>query len=303
MQGSIWQERVESLEQAVKAFEALYMPSRNFSARTRIEYKNDLTQLVDFLKTCGISKVRDVGLAHLQSFLVDLDTRGLAGVTRRRKVAVIRALFGFLTKSAFIPRNPTEQLIPPEREFKEPRYLSRQEYEALVAAASQNLRDRAVIELFLQTGMKLSEVARLTLHDIELPTHVSRSSELGRVFIQGRRRKERSLLLNYKACQALKAWLSVRSGVVSPALFVTRLGEPLSKRGIQRMVSEYFKKTGIQNANVTSLRHTFGVHHAFKGTDLRIIQAQMGLQDIRDVEIYGILAKEVAGRALQDHAL
>src|SRR5258707_366379 len=151
MQGNYLEVPIESLDQAVEAFELIYMPSRNFSARSRIEYKNDLTQLVSFLKACGISRVKDVGLVHLQSFLADLDARGLSGTTRRRKVAVIRGLFGFLTQSGFITHNPTRELIPPEREYRDPRYLSRQEYEALTRAAGPNPRDVAVIELILQT--------------------------------------------------------------------------------------------------------------------------------------------------------
>ncbi len=148
-----------TFESAIELFETVYMASRNLSARTRVEYKTDVEQLATFLNTHGAVKPAHVGLSQLQSFLADLDTKGLSGVTRRRKTASIRALFGFLATSGFIPHNPTQQLIPPEREYREPRYLTRGEYQALLQACSHDIRDAAIIELILQTGIQLSEVA------------------------------------------------------------------------------------------------------------------------------------------------
>src|SRR6266436_6313311 len=85
-----------ALDQALNLFETVYMPSRNFSPKTRVSYKTDLIQLVDFLKSCGISKIQEIGLSQLRSFLADLDRKGLTGVSRGRKVASIRVLFDFL---------------------------------------------------------------------------------------------------------------------------------------------------------------------------------------------------------------
>src|SRR5260221_2687236 len=85
-----------TLEQAVGLFETVYMTSRNLAQRTRIEYKTDVVQLSYFLKARGVTKPTQIDLSHLQGFLAELDARGLSGVTRRRKVASIRALFGFL---------------------------------------------------------------------------------------------------------------------------------------------------------------------------------------------------------------
>jgi site-specific recombinase XerD len=76
-----------SFEKAIALFESVYMASRNLTERTRVEYKNDLVQLADFLATLGITKLDQASLAHLQAFLADLDAKGLTGVTRRRKTA------------------------------------------------------------------------------------------------------------------------------------------------------------------------------------------------------------------------
>lgn len=293
-----------TLAQALELFETVYMPSRNFTVRTRISYRTDLAQLRVFLEKCGITKIQDVGLSHLRSFLADLDARGLTGVSRRRKVASVRALFSFLVKDGLVQRNPTLELIPPKREEKDPRFLTSQEYQALLRACAHEPRDSAIIELILQTGIRLSEVARLTIHDIELPARINREPDnTGSIFIHGKGRKERTLPLNYKACRALKAWLSVRPEITDPALFVTKFREPMGQKAIQNAIAKYLNEAGIQGASVHSLRHTMATHHVMKGTDLKTIQAILGHESLETTAIYVSLAKDAMKRQLQAHAL
>ncbi|GAB4422330.1 MAG: tyrosine recombinase XerC [Anaerolineae bacterium] len=301
-----WVSRGEkvSLERALALFETVYMPSRNLSGRTRAEYKTDLTQLVAFLQARGISTIEETGLSHLQAFLAHLDARGLTGVTRRRKTASIKALFGFLTAAGLMGHNPARGLIPPEREYKEPRFLSTQEYRALLRACAHETRDAAIIELILQTGMRLSEVARLSIHDVELPSRINRDpANTGSISVQGKGRKQRSLPLNYKACRALKAWLTIRPDIPDSALFVTKFRERMGPRAIQRAVEKYLKEAGIKNASVHSLRHTFATHHVARGTDLRTVQEALGHADLKSTSIYVSTAKAAMKRDLQEHAL
>jgi site-specific recombinase XerD len=301
-----WARRGEkvSLDQALALFETVYMPSRNLSARTRTEYKTDLTQLTEFLLARGISRAEEISLSHLQAFLAHLDARGLTGVTRRRKTASIKALFGFLATSGLIERNPARELIPPEREYKEPRFLSTQEYRALLRACAHETRDAAIVELILQTGIRLSEVARLTIHDIELPLRINRDpANTGSIVIQGKGRKQRTLPLNYKACRAIKAWLAIRPDIPDPALFVTKFREPMGPRAIQRAVQKYLREAGIKHASVHSLRHTFATHHVARGTDLRTVQEALGHADLKSTSIYVSTAKAALKRDLQEHAL
>ena len=293
-----------SFEKAIALFELIYMASRNLTERTRVEYKNDLTQLADFLSTLGITRLDQASLAHLQRFLADLDARGLTGVTRRRKTASIKAFFNFLSTSGFIRQNLAHQLIPPEREYKEPRFLTTQEYRALLRMCAHQTRDSTIIELILQTGIRLSEVARLTTYDVELPLRINREpSNTGSLYIKGKGRKERVLPLNYKACRAIKAWLVVRPDISESALFVTKFREPMGARAIQRVVEKYLKEAGIHNASVHTLRHTFATHHVAKGTDLRAVQEALGHADLKTTSIYVSTAKEAMRRDLQDHAL
>ena len=280
------------------------MASRNLSFRSRVEYRTDLAQLTVFLAALGIAHPSEVNLSHLQRFLAELDRRGLSGVTRRRKTSAIKAFFASLNAYGLIRDNPSLLLVPPEREYKEPRFLTTQEYRALMLSCSHETRDAAIIELLLQTGIRLSEVARLTTDDIELPLRINRdAANTGRVFIRGKGRKNRTLPLNYKACRALKAWLSIRPEVDEPGLFVTKFRQPMGPRAIERMVQKYMDEAGIRGASVHTLRHSFATHHVAKGTSLRTIQEALGHSDLRTTSVYVSTAKEAMKRELQDNAL
>lgn len=293
-----------SLEKSLLAFEKIYMASRNLAKRTRIEYMTDISQLIAFLKKQGITKPHNVSLAALQLFLADLDSKGLSGVTRKRKTASIKAFFGFLKSIEIIDGNPAQQLIPPEIEYKEPRFLTTQEYQRLVRACSHNPRDAAIIELVLQTGIRLSEVARLTIDDIELPTRINRDpANTGSIFVHGKGRKQRTLPLNYKACRALKAYLTIRPDVDGQALFITKFHEPMKHQGFQRVTGKYLDEAEIRKASIHSLRHSFATHHVAKGTSLRTIQEALGHADLKTTSIYVSTAKQAMKREFQGNAL
>src|SRR3990172_10941221 len=160
---------------ALAQYQVLFLASRNLATRTRREYTNDLTDLIAFLE--GKCFVRDPGKVerkHLEAYLAELDRRGFTGNTRRRKVASIRSFFTFLEDFGIAPLNPARRLIPPEREHRQPRVLSESEYQRLQLACAHETRDAAIIELLLQTGMRLAELSRLSVQDIELPAKITR---------------------------------------------------------------------------------------------------------------------------------
>jgi site-specific recombinase XerD len=232
------------------------------------------------------------------------DTRGYAGSSRRRKTYALKSFCAFLYRNDWTPKDISEDLIPPRAEQREPRVLSKAEYEGLLRACSHSPRDGAVVELLLQTGLRLSEVARLSLEDVQLPGRIARDSDtLGRVHIVGKGRKERWIPLNYKACRALKSWLDARDSVPSDALFITKFGKGLGPRAIQQLVGKYLDEAGIRGASVHTLRHTFATHHVAQGTSLRTVQEVLGHADLKTTSIYVQLAQEAVKRELQEHAL
>jgi integrase/recombinase XerD len=290
---------------AIKAYETVGMPARNLSARTRVEYLKDLRDLATFLEQRGVVKLDQASLRHLESYQVEMDTRGYKPATRRRKTLTIRSFFNFLHAQRLLADNYASRLIPPRIPRSEPRFLSKSEYQALLAAARHSPRDGAIIEVFLQTGMRLSECARLTLDDlIELPARPTPDPDnVGLVRIRRKGAGEQTIPLNYKACRAIQTWLKVRPDVDHRALWISKFGKPLGAQSLRRAVKKYLIEAGIDAASVHTLRHTMATHHIAAGTDLKTLQETLGHADLATTAIYVSLAKKAQNRALQEHAL
>lgn len=293
---------VETLVQALALYKSVGMGTFQMATRTRTEYENDLADLISVLAQSGITKPTQVTLAHLRIYLTDLETRGYMASTRNRKTYAIKGFFGFLREYALTQDDVAKQLIPPQVERGEPRFLSETEYTRLLQVCSSNVRDAAIIELFLQTGIRLSELVGLNLRDVSLPpTLTTGSSFTGSIRIK-RGGGHATIPLNYKASNALKKWLEVREPIFDTALFLTIVKKPMGKRAVQLMLEKYLDEIGVENASVQSLRHTMAVHHLAKGTPLKTLADILG--DHPDtMKMYLAAARKVKQRALEEHAL
>src|SRR3954464_6226555 len=143
------------LTTALISYEEIHLAARSFSLRSRREYLTDLQQLVDYLQTIKVLTIQQVQRTHLEGFLAHLDRQALSNSTRRRKLSVLQSFFRFLQESGHRTGNPAQDIVPPALEHNEPRYLTQREYERLRRAVRHEPRDAAIIELVLQTGMKL----------------------------------------------------------------------------------------------------------------------------------------------------
>ena len=244
-----------TLSRAGELFEQVYMPQRNFSEQTRRGYKGDIRKLIGYLAKVNVTRAGSVKLGHLQAFLADLENRGYDASSRHRKCFSIKAFFGFLASNKLIPGDPSKRLIPPRRRYKEPQPLTPAQTQALLRACSQHPRDNAIINLLLQTGLRLSEVTRLTVYNVELPEK-TREQSGGEVHVK-RGRKEERFSLNSNATLALRDWLVVRPEISHPALFVTRFRKPMKARSFQLIVEKYARLADIKKASPRRLRQTF----------------------------------------------
>lgn len=289
-----------TIRQALEEFKTEYMPARNYAPRTRTEYINDLEDLADFLEAAGYIRIGEIGLSQLERYQTELDNRGLAGSTRKRKTITIRSFFDFLHRRGYVTYDVARHLIPPYSENYLPRVLTSTEYQRLLSICSENIRDTAIVELLLQTGIRLTELVRLHTYDIDLSEDGSRG--LVRI-VNGGGRRGREIPLNSKACQALKIYLQNHIFTSTQAMFINRFGKPLGPRGVQKMLYKYFTQIGIHGASVRSFRHTFGTQHMAKGTKQKNIQEVMGHKDIRSLEVYAILANQLKEKELEEHSL
>jgi len=296
--------QVDTLAQAVELFARDGMPARNLAAHTRKNYRADLTDLVQFLTNRGVTRIADISLRHLQSFQAEMDRRGYASATRNRKTQSIRILFQFLQLHGITDTNLAAKLIPPPIQKTEPRFLTESEYRRLLRVCSHHARDAAMIELFLQTGMRLSELAKLQLSDIDIPKRITADPDnTGSVRVRRKGGKTEYIPLNHKACKAIANYLQVRIDAGYPALFLNKFQQPMSTRAIQLRVEKYLKEADIEGASVHTLRHTMATHHVARGTDLKTVQETLGHKSLATTTIYVSLAKIAQRKALQEHAL
>lgn len=282
---------VRTLQQALALFEAVGMAERKLSPRTRREYRNDLVDLLRFLEKRGVAEVVQVQLSYLEAYQAELVRRGQAPSSQQRKTYAIKTFFQFLTKQGVIKHDLSERLIPPEVERQEPRVLTTEECAALQRACRENVRDAAIIELYLSTGMTLLELVRLRVSDVQLPKQlIKEAEEQGTVFVRRRRGKVDTLPLTYETSKALATYLKKRLPVASDRLFLSRFYTPYSERGVQYMVGKYLERIGILGATVRTLRHTMATHHIARGAPLSTVQEKLGHASPNTTAIYIPLA-------------
>ncbi len=296
--------QIETLEQAIDLFVTDGMPARNLSPKTRVNYRHDLVDLLAFLKDRGASNLSEISLRHLEAYQAEMDRRGYSSSTRNRKTHSIKSLFHFLHRLGITSHNIADKLIPPSVAKHEPRFLSEAEYQRLLRECSHKPRDAAIIELFLQTGMRLSELAKLQLTDVEIPKRITPDPDnMGYVRVKRKGGKTEYIPLNHKACKAVAAYLLVRPEVGETALFISQFKRPISTRAIQHRMTKYVAEAGITGASVHTLRHTMATHHVARGTDLKTVQETLGHADLKTTSVYVSLAKTAQRKALQEHAL
>src|SRR5215213_4964006 len=214
-----------TLRKALDDYKTIYMPYRNFADRTRVEYQNDLEAFIQFLEQSRISQVRELGLPNIERYAAHLEQEGFASFTRKRKIVAIRSFLSFLYQERYLDIDIAKRIVLPLTENTTPYVLTQSECNKLREACADNPRDRAIIELLLQTGTTLSELVNLKVDDIQL-------GEKDRGFIRvlgSRGKKERLIPLNTKAYVALKDYFDVRERPENSVFFLNRFGEALGE--------------------------------------------------------------------------
>jgi integrase/recombinase XerD len=275
-----------TLTEAMQVYEQSYLGPRRLAERSRVEYRNDINDLIAFLHNRGVTKIGQATTEHLKEYMANLEQRGYAVPTRRRKVLSVKAFFSFMREYTSLPHDPAFSLASPPIQLETPRVLDADEIKRLRAACAEEVRDAAIIELLLQTGIRLSELVGINADDVHLS---AAKGEMGSVHIAGEAGAvERTVPLNSKASEAMRAFLAIRPPTAERGLFVTRRGTPLGARGFQALVDRYLRLAGVGNASVHTLRHTFAVNHLRRGSSLSTIQGSLGLKSLTALAVYNI---------------
>ena len=286
-----------TLEKALGAFvDAL--SGKNRGAATLRAYRADVAQFITFLQdtNVAITTPGDVQKVDVLEYLASLAKKGLTGVARARKVSAIREYFRFLEGVGVILKSPTAGIDTPKREKHTRQYLRSDEYTKMLSLAGANPRDYAILQVFLQTGIRVSELAGLTTHDVDLIKPA--------ITVRGKGNVERDIALEKRGVQALKNYLAVRTESLCDVLFLNYKGEPMSDRGIRKLVVKYRKGAGItKKASCHTLRHTFATYKAEKGVSPFQLQQWLGHANLNTTQIYVHLGKQNAKKLMEQTSL
>lgn len=262
---------------------------KGLSDNTTESYQGDLEQFIVHLeKTSNPSRWNEVTAADVSDWIYELSEGDYSNASLCRKLSAVRAVDSFLLSERRIEKSFTEIVVGPKLRRKAPFTLSIKEVEKLLSAPDETtprgLRDRAMLELFYSSGLRVSELSGLMLQQIDL--------DLGALKVYGKGSKERVCPMGSKAVKAIENYLSngrpflVKPETGSP-LFLSSRGKAISRKTIWVLVRKYTKAAGIDKpVKPHMLRHSFATHLLTGGADLRVIQELLGHADIATTQIY-----------------
>ena len=274
---------------SIESFMLTLEKERNFSLHTIKAYKNDLNRFNYFLNnTLSRKKLAKINRNDIRKFLAEEYDNGYSSKTVARRLATIKSYFKYLVKTELIQENISIHINSPKVPKKLPNFVDKNLIDTLMKTPSLDthigIRDRAVLELFYSTGMRLSELVNMNIGDFEI------NKKLIRVI--GKGNKERMIPYGRTAESAIKNYLKIRNISLKPAfankpLFVNSSEKRISKRTIQRRMNNYIKIVADgKSIGPHLLRHTFATHLLDNGADIRAVKDLLGHSSLSSTQIY-----------------
>lgn len=275
------------MENEIKGFMDYLAGEKGASKNTQLSYERDINQLKKYLEEKGITDVTRVTRTVLNSYVLYLEKEGRATTTISRMLASIKAFFHYEFREGVIKKDPTELLKAPKIEKKAPVILSADEVNRLLAQPEgktpKEIRDKAMLELLYATGIRVSELIRLKMDDINM--------NIG--FITCRdERKERTVPFGKTAKKAMESYLDSARTILcgdqeQDHLFVNCNGSVMSRQGFWKILKHYGSLAGIE-ADITphTLRHSFAAHLISSGADMHAVQTMLGHSDLATTQMY-----------------
>ncbi len=262
---------------------------KNYSVNTLKSYHKDLLEFILYLEKIGIKSLSTLGAQHLRSYLLFLKIQKKASSTIARKISSIRSFFKFLSKHKKISHNLFLYLSTPKLSKKIPLVPTEEEIEGFISFLEKEekffkLRDKALFEIAYGCGLRVSEIANLTLDQIDFNNQIIR--------VTGKGKKERIVPFGRKALEALNKYLKLRKDLLLKLkkdinyVFLNFKGERLTERGIRYITKKQANKKGLPYLHPHTLRHAFATHLLNAGADLRSIQEMLGHSSLVTTEIY-----------------
>ena len=258
---------------------------RMLSPRTRAAYRRDLDLFADELERRDVTNPAQAGEHDVRSLIARAHRRGLSARSIQRLLSAVRGYYRFLIREGLAAHNPATAVRAPRGEKKLPRTLDADAVSRLLdfeADTPLAIRDKAIMELFYSSGLRLSELAALRWDQLDPAT--------GLITVTGKGNKTRVVPVGSFAAAALEAWRKVRgnfAGFDEPCIFVSRRGKPIAVRTIQSRIRHWARRQGLpQQVYPHLLRHSFASHMLESSGDLRAVQELLGHADIATTQVY-----------------
>lgn len=281
----------DNFKQYIDDFDSYLEKERGYSKHTCVSYIHDLQRFNDFLiEYAGTSDIsmQNLDKQAIRHFLGKEFEEGFSAKTVGRRLASIKSFYKYLIKVEVVNSNPASYVKTPKTPQRLPNYIDEKIITKLMNAPPANtvagLRDRAILELFYSTGIRLSELVNLYIENIIIDNQL--------IKVYGKGNKERLIPFGNKALTAIENYLkktgrSLKTADIGASVFVNSKGERISQRTVQRSVNMYLRLVAEgEHLGPHTLRHSFATHLLDRGADLRAIKDLLGHSSLSSTQIY-----------------
>lgn len=274
----------------IDRFVASLRTERRLSRHTDAAYRRDLAAFLGWCRKAQLTRWSELDAQHLRNFAAASHRAGLAPRSIQRRLSALRTFFGFLIREGALKRNPAVEVRAPKGAKRLPQALDVDRMARLLdapvadrpAAGELDRRDRAMLELFYSSGLRLAELVGLDVGDVDLPDRTVR--------VLGKGGKTRIVPVGAKAAAAVGVWLKERPAVAAGderAMFVGRNGGRLGVRAVQLRVDAWARRHGLDvKVHPHLFRHSFATHLLESSHDLRGVQELLGHANIATTQVY-----------------
>lgn len=272
-------------ETELAAFLQRLRTERRLSPHTALAYEHDLKALLAFCQRESLQSFAALDSFAVRRFAAESHRRGLGARSVARRLSAVRTFLGFLIERGVLKSNAAVHVQAPKAPRRLPATLDADQVASLLAITGDEpitLRDRAILELFYSSGLRLAELVNLNVGDVDVADRTVR--------VLGKGSKTRVVPVGKHALAALHDWLAVRSelaGAGELALFLSRRGKRLSRRTVQQRVNEWARRQGTPTGvHPHMLRHSFATHVLESSGNLRAVQEMLGHASLSTTQIY-----------------
>jgi len=292
------------MEEFLKEYLTILRYEKNLSENTTQSYKNDLKKFLTFLAESKVKDLSEVTSNLITKFFDRQRKSGVDSATSARYMSSIKGFFRFLENSSYIEKNPTEKLSRVKKARKLPSVLTLPEIEMILNAPKTDdvtgLRDKAILETFYSSGLRVSELINLKVNDLFFDDEVIR--------VLGKGSKERIIPIGSSAVKWVKEYLTrsrpnlEKKTKSQNVVFLNKRGTKLSRMWIWKIFDHYAKEAGIsKDIHPHIFRHSFATHLLEGGADLRAVQEMLGHADISTTQIYTHVDRNYIKQVHKDH--